>query len=235
MYWRPKMSGRLIGFLRDRSGVGAAEFAIVALVLLGTMLAIFDMSRVFYEYNQSVKACQEGARFAVVNYMVTPELADFSATCEPGDPLDQDYITANISPNPVECTCSGISGNPATCSGVSCDPPGWGDSPLAFDYIVREMAKIYPRLAADPLAEVKVAYEVIPGGVCGNSKGPDVLALTTVSIDGLTFDFATPFVGSFAEFDFPRCSATLTSEDLATCGTGKPTSDTPPRYEPLPC
>ena len=223
------MRGRLINFLRDRSGAVAAEFAIVALVLLGTMLAIFDMSRVFYEYNQSVKACQEGARFAVVNYMVTPELADYTATCPSGGALDQDYINANITPNPVVCTCSNISGNPATCGGVSCVPGGWGDSPLAFDYIVREMAKIYPRLAADPLAEVKVAYEVIPGGICGNPVGPDILALTTVSIDGLKFDFATPLVGSLTVFDFPRCSATLTSEDLATCGTGEPP------YDSLPC
>ena len=222
------MRGRVINFLRDRSGAVAAEFTIVALVLIGTMLAIFDMSRVFYDYNQSVKACQEGARFAVVNYMVTPDLADYTATCTSGDPLDQDYINANITPNPVVCTCSGISGNPATCSGVSCDP-GWGDSTLAFDYIVREMAKIYPRLAADPLAEVKVAYEVIPGGICGNPEGPDILALTTVSIDGLKFNLSIPLVGSIWDFDFPTCRATLTSEDLATCGTGEPP------YDPLPC
>ena len=58
------------------------------------------------------------------------------------------------------------------------------------------------------------------GGVCGNPTGPDILAMTTVSIGGLQFDLATPLVGSIWEFDFPRCRATLPSEDLATCAPG---------------
>ena len=222
MYWRPKMSGRLIGFLRDRSGVGAAEFAIVALVLLGTMLAIFDMSRVFYEYNQSVKACQEGVRFAVVNYMVAPELAAFAASCPAGTALKTGDLP---SPTTAVCTCGGISGNPATCTGsLTCTAfaGNAADRQIAMDGIVREMAKIYPRLAADPAATVEVAYEVIPGGLCNNPAGPDILALTTVSIGGLQFDFSTPLVDSLTEIEFPRCRATLTSEDLSTCGTGKP-------------
>ena len=222
MYWRPKMSGRLIGFLRDRSGAGAAEFAIVALVLLGTMLAIFDMSRVFYEYNQSVKACQAGVRFAVVNYMVAPELAVFAASCAPGTALKTGDLP---SPTTTVCTCGGISGNPATCTGsLTCTAFAGNlvDRQIAMDGIVREMAKIYPRLAADPAATVEVAYKALPGGICGNPIGPDVMALTTVSIGGLRFDFSMPLVGSIADFEFPRCRATLTSEDSATCGNGAP-------------
>jgi Flp pilus assembly pilin Flp len=215
------MTGRLTKFLRDRSGAGAAEFAIVALVLMGTMIAIFDMSRVFFEYNQSVKACQQGVRFAVTNYMVAPGLADFSAACKAGDPLTLSDLP---SPTTTVCTCDNISGDPAGCTGtgnVTCtDHDGEAvDMDLAMDAIVREMAKIYPRLATDPDATVTVAYEAIPGGICANS-GVDILAMTTVSIGGLQFDFATPLVGSIGNFEFPRCSATLPSEDLATCGTG---------------
>jgi Flp pilus assembly pilin Flp len=222
------MRDRLTRFLRDRSGAGAAEFAIVAVILIGTMLAIFDMSRVFYEYNQSVKSCQQGVRFAVTNYMVAPGLADFTAACTPGDPLATgDLPTAN----PVVCTCSIISGDPATCGSVGCtdfdtDP---GSSQIAFDAIVEEMVKIYPRLATDTGAVVQVTYEPIPGGICNSAAGPDILALTTVSISGLQFDFATPLVGTLGNFDFPKCSATLTSEDLSTCGNG-----TSP-YTALPC
>jgi hypothetical protein len=214
----------LTNFLRDRSGAGAAEFAIVALVLGGTMIAIFDMSRVFYEYNQSVKACQEGARFAVVNYLVAPELAAYTATCTGGDPIPQSLIDSDISTNPVVCTCSGISGNPATCGAVSCNDFAGvlGDRQIAFDGIVREMAKIYPRLVTDPDAIIDVAYQVVPGGICGNPAGPDIMALTTVSIGGLQFDFSMPLVGSIADLEFPRCRATLTSEDLSTCGGGVP-------------
>ncbi len=224
------MTGRLTKFLRNRSGAVAAEFTIVALVLIGVMLAIFDMSRVFYEYNQSVKACQQGVRFAVTNYMVAPGLANFTATsCAPGDPLG---TTDLPSPATATCTCNGISGDPATCTGsIVCDAHGTDavSSQLAFDLILREMGKIYPRLAADPDATVEVTYEVMPGGVCNNPDGTDILALTTVSIGGLQFNFAMPLVGSIWEFEFPRCSATLTSEDLSTCGDG-----TSP-YTPLPC
>ena len=216
------MTGQLTRFLRDRSGAGAAEFAIVGLVLMGTMMAIFDMSRVFYEYNQSVKACQQGVRFAVVNYMVAPALADFTATtCTAGEPL---AIADLPSPTTAVCFCDGnISGDPVACSGtINCDAHGdpTDSSKFAYDAIVREMAMIYPRLASDPAASVEVAYEAVPGGVCGNPVAPDILAMTTVSISGLQFDFSTPLVGSIGSFDFLGCSATLPSEDLATCPPG---------------
>ena len=218
------MTGRLTEFLRDRSGAGAVEFSIVALVLVGTMLAIFDMSRVFYEYNQSVKACQEGVRFAVVNYLVAPDLATYTASCPSGDPIPQSVINTDITTNPVVCTCSSISGSPATCGSVSCNDfaGAAGDRQIAFNGIARKMAAIFPRLVSDADATIQIAYEVIPGGLCNNPAGPDILALTTVSIGGLQFEFATPLVGSLTEIEFPRCRATLTSEDLSTCGTGEP-------------
>jgi hypothetical protein len=57
-------------------------------------------------------------------------------------------------------------------------------------------------------------------GLAGNPYGPDVWPLTTVSIDGLQFEFSTPLIGAVVPFTFPKCSASLTGEDFRTCSNG---------------
>lgn len=207
------MFRRAADFIRDQDGAGAAEFAIVALLFLGMMLLIFDASRAFWQHNNAMKACQAGVRFAVVNDMVTDQLAAWdclaSSTLGPGDRVG----VTDVTPVPNErCTASG------------CTPNAWGFDPVAYDAILQEMGAYFSPLLTDPQAEVAVTYEHIGMGLCTNPFGPDVWPLVTVEISGIEFDWSTPLVGSFLDgMQFARCRASLTGEDFTTCvGGGSP-------------
>ena len=55
---------------RDRSGAGAAEFALVLPLFLMFLLGIIDAGRYMWEHNRAEKATQMGTRYAVVTDMV---------------------------------------------------------------------------------------------------------------------------------------------------------------------
>ncbi len=207
------MRRHLADFIRDQDGGSAAEFSIVALLFFGMMLLIFDVSRAFWQHNNSMKACQAGVRFAVVNDMVPSNLATWdclAAGLSPGDRVGTGALTAD-----VRCTVAGCTPNTG---------PAWGYDPVAYDDILQEMGAFFSPLLIDPQAEVAVTYEHIGMGLCTNPEGPDVWPLVTVEISGIEFDWVTPLVGSFLDgMEFARCSASLTGEDFTTCvGGGSP-------------
>ncbi len=201
-----KMTNAFINFLRDRQGASAAEFALLSLVFAGILIGIIDLNRLAYENNKIEKACQVGVRFAVENYMVAPNLATFDCTgvgLLPGDSIP----VASISPNPVICDDSG-------CSGA------WGHNPAAYNAILAEMSAISSELVNDPAVTIGVTYEHIGMGFCGNPFGTDIWPLTTVTITGRQFDFATPLINPVFGALTLECSASLTGEDFETCPDG---------------
>ena len=197
------MSPFITKFFHERSGAGAAEFAIICLVFVGVLLGILDMSRLAWEHNQMEKACLVGARFAVENYMAAPDLAN---VCEPLGLTAFDPIpVASIDPNPVECDTT------------ACN--GYGYDEIAFDAIVNEMSGI-TSLVNDPNVTIKVLYEHIGAGLCENPAGPDVWPLTTVTMTDRQFTFTTPLISAVFGTPDLECSATLTGEDFETCEDG---------------
>lgn len=204
------MAYGLIRFFHERRGAAGAEFALVVVVFAGLILGIIDFGRALWEYNEAQKACQVGARFAVVNNMVAPDLYAWNGQTDgglsQGDPIPVGLIT----PNPVTCDNNGCS--------------GWGYDSDAYDAIYDAMAAHYPRLGTaanpNPQAIVEVTYQHVGKGFAGNPLGPDVSPLTTVSIRGLQFEFSTPLISAVLPLEFPRCSATLSGEDFETCSDG---------------
>ncbi len=193
----------IVKFLKNRRGAAATEFALVALVFAVMIVGILDFGRGMWEYNRSVKACQYGVRFAVVNDMVPDLLAAWNGVLDGGLAGGDDIAVGAITPNPVSCNSTG------------CTPGDWGYDAAAYDAIVQRMAGYYPILLTDPNAVVTITYEHIGMGFAGNPFGPDVWPLTTVAISGITFQFFTPFITA-ANFQFPECTATLTGEDFTT-------------------
>lgn len=204
------MAHSLIGILRDRRGAAGAEFALIVVVFAGLLLGIIDFGRALWEYNEAQKACQVGARFAVVNNMVASDLYAWDGVADGGLVAGQPIPVSEISPNPTTCDDSGCS--------------AWGYDSDAYDAIYNAMAAHYPRLgsASNPNSQaiVEVTYEHIGRGFAGNVLGPDVWPLTTVSIRGLQFEFSTPLIGNVLPFEFPKCSASLIGEDYQTCSDG---------------
>jgi Flp pilus assembly protein TadG len=204
------MARGLIRVIRDRRGAAGAEFALIIVVFAGLLLGIIDFGRALWEYNEAEKACQVGARFAVVNNMVATDLYAWDGVADGGLVAGQPIPVAAISPNPVTCDDS-------ACS-------GWGYDAAAYDAIYDAMAAHYPRLGSssspNATAVVEVTYEHIGRGFASNPLGPDVWPLATVSIRGVLFEFSTPLIGNIVPFEFPKCSASLIGEDYQTCSDG---------------
>ena len=194
------MSPFITKFFHERSGAAAAEFAIICLVFVGVLLGILDMSRLAWEHNQMEKACLVGARFAVVNNMAAPDLANACASA--GLPDNSIPPVDSVNPNPVICDTT-------NCT-------GYGYDAAAFDAIVNEMSSI-TSLVNDPNVIINVKYEHIGDGLCANPAGPDVWPLTTVTMTDRQFTFTTPLISAVFGTPDLECSATLTGEDFTTC------------------
>jgi Flp pilus assembly protein TadG len=206
------MAHQMIKFVRDRGAAAGAEFALIVVVFAGLLLGIIDFGRALWEYNEAQKACQVGARFAVVNNMVAPGLHAWDGMNDGGLAEGQSIPLNAITPNPVVCDSAGCNG-------------GFGYDSNAYNAIYDAMAAHYPRLGSsgtpNPNADVQVSYTNVGRCFAGrNLVGPDYCPLVTVSIQGLQFDFSTPLIGGFFPFEFPRCSASLVGEDYQTCSDG---------------
>ena len=188
-------------FLTDRSGAAAVEFTLVALVFLGLMLGIIDISRLLWELNSAKAATRAAVRMAVVSSPVAEDLVDYDAITALG--------LAAGSPVPVSAgiptyTCTGTSGS-ATCS------TGAGDF-ATFDAIVQHMQGYYGRIEHQ---NVVVEYLPVGLGFAGNPYGPDVEPLVTVRITGV--QFAPGILQAFGldPFNLPSVASSLSGEDLA--------------------
>jgi hypothetical protein len=183
----------LILLLRDRRAGAAAEFALVLPLLLLFLFGIIDVGRLMWTWNQAEKATQMGVRFAVVTEVIPVKLRDdFAATYNlvGGDPVPVGTFSSTI------CDTSNCSGN-------------WGYDGAAFDRVVARMAAMYPAIGD---GNVRVRYDNVGLGYAGDPNGPDVAALVTVSLTGLTFQ-PLAFVPFGASINLPDFSAALTLED----------------------
>jgi len=196
------MARIVLKFLRETTGAGAAEFAIVCLVFAGILLGILDMSRLAWEHNQTEKACLVGARFAVENYMAAPGLATVCTGLGLGA---GDLVPPGAIPT-VTCDTN-------NCSG------GFGYDAAAFDAIVDEMSSV-TALVNDPNVTIQVQYEHVGKSLCFNPRGPDVWPSTTVTMTGRRFTFTTPLISAVFGPTTLGCSATLPGEDFMTCEDG---------------
>ena len=196
-------------FRCDRAA-SAAEFAMVAPLMLISMLGIVDVGRFMWEVNQAEKATQLGARFAVVTTPVSNGIvtADYAVTgsLDSGDLIPASRLGA-LTCTASACTCV------STCPEIT-DP---SVNSAAFDAIVARMQAFKPDVTA---AKVEVTYrgsgfgfaEHTPGGG-GGSDTMEISPLVTVSLKDLKFEPITCFV--LCDFDLPAFATTLPAEDAS--------------------
>jgi Flp pilus assembly pilin Flp len=189
---------RLTRLARDRDGASAAEFALVVPLLVLFLLGIIDVGRLLWTVNQAEKATQAGVRAAVVTDIIATDLTDDFT--EEYDLVGGDPVPDCTSGTPPACFDS------TTCDVDGCDPD-WGHDPDAFTYVVDRVRYMYPVVTS---ANVEIQYDNIGLGFAGDPSGPDVAALVTVRLRGLTFQPLVLFGGSV---NLPSFSAALTLED----------------------
>ncbi|HTH27397.1 MAG TPA: TadE/TadG family type IV pilus assembly protein [Sphingobium sp.] len=197
------MSGFLHRFWRDRHAGPAAEFALVAPLLILFLLGIVDVGRLLWTWNQAEKATQMGVRFAAVTNLINSDLKDFSyavaGLVPQGDVVPQADF-GGVTCTSTSCTCKNVGG---TC------PFGMTRDGATFNLLVARMTAFKSDIA---VANVLVDYDYSGLGFSGDPNGPDVAPLITVRLQNLTF---TPIslVLFGASLNLPGFSATLSMED----------------------
>jgi len=195
---------RLTDLTRETQAASAAEFALVLPLLLILLFGIIDVGRYLWQFNQAEKATQMGARYAVVTDPVLNGLYTYSFSVSGGVPQGTAVPTAsfdNATCTNSTCTCTPGGG---FCSATS-------RNATAFTNIVARMKMMYPTLTA---SNVQVNYRNVGLGFAGDPDGPDVSALVTVSVTGLTFRPMTCLVFA-CSISMPDFRAALTLEDAS--------------------
>ena len=196
--------------LRDRRGTSSVEFSLVCLLFFMMVLGVIDFSRAMWEWNAASKATHWGVRYAVVNDMVSKELADFRGTLltppvEAGTSVDPSVIVTEFGTDTFTCINTGCNGNGDT---------GVAFNDIAFGLIVAQMQKIYDRIG---LENVEVEYRHIGLGFSGAPPpAPDLHPLVTVRLRNMTFDFVTPGLAGLWPLTMPDFAASMTGEDLTS-------------------
>jgi hypothetical protein len=188
---------------RDRSGASAAEFAMVLPLLIAFLFGIIDAGRFMWEYNEAEKATQMGARYAVVADPAASGLSTYSFSISGGIPQGTAVPTSSF--DYAVCNDTGC----GTCTGSFCGNIGYSNT--AFRNIVDRMRLMYPQIG---YSNVQVEYRNVGLGFAGDPDGPDVSALVTVRLAGLTFQPITCFVFN-CSITMPDFHAGLTLEDAS--------------------
>ena len=198
------MMARLSAIVRNQQAASAVEFAMTLPVLLLFLFGIIDAGRYMWALNSAEKATQMGVRYAVVSDPVANVInTDFvGAFSIPGGDVVPTAIFDRATCNNTVCTVTG------TANGIN------GRNAAAFNAIVTWMQGHYPRIQA---SNVSVIYQNIGLGYSGDPTGPDLAPLTTVELQGLSFQPIILFGGSV---NFPVIKASLTLEDGECSVTG---------------
>ena len=109
-----KAIGTARRLLRDRRGLSSVEFALVSLLFFGMVFGVIDFSRAMWEWNAAAKATHWGARYAIVNDMVSIKLAEFSgvlAGVDAGSSVDAGTVVTELGTDTFTCNNTGCNGN----------------------------------------------------------------------------------------------------------------------------
>lgn len=194
--------------LSDRSGAGAAEFALILPLLILLIFGLIDAGRLGFEYNQAAKATQIGARYLAVTDILAPGLAGSYL----GDPdgtgplpsLNQgDRIPASAL-GTVKCTLAGE----CECEAGPC-PGDLGT--FNSDNFEAAAARMRGMRASIQDADVVVTYTGSGLGYAGNPTGMDLAPLVTVSLQNV--EFRPLFLFGLVSFNLPDFRTTLPAED----------------------
>lgn len=200
-------------FLRDEDGISLVEGAIVIPVVLIVISAFVEFGFAVFQWNQTVKSLQLGARLAAVSDPIadtTPLLADYTGFA--GDPAPGFNAADTV-------TCGGTDGSRPACvtdeinrlvfgSDGVCDP--------AYGTSKPGMCDLNPTIAPE---NVVVTYHRSGLGYVGRPGSAGGLILTlTVEAEGLNFDL--PLLGALAgvnRVEIPAHPVSITSEDFNSC------------------
>lgn len=189
----------LIHFLRNEDGASAAEFAVIALLLVILTFGVIDMGYALWQWNNAEKATQMGARLAAVSTPIAPGLATFECG-----------TTATSAGQP--CSAGGTSFGSVTCT-ISACTGSYGFSQTEANRLLARMQLIFPQMQGSNLV---VEYQDLQ--LAFDGRGSPV-GTVTVRIVNMNFEFLMlDLLLGFNPIAMPEFTTTLTTEDLSTAG-----------------
>ena len=193
----------------DRSGAGAAEFALVLPLLILMLFGIMDGGRYMWEVNKAEKATQAGARVAIVTDVLDDGLAteDYVGQVVGSTTLTQGDRIPAAALGQITCREAGCCIDVDDCSGdyPAIDKPDDYDD--RFNRVVERMQFMKPDIDA---SDVTITYRGSGLGFAGDPNGMEIAPLVTVE---LASTFSPLVLFGSADIDLPTFRTTLTAED----------------------
>lgn len=192
--------------LANEDGAVLVEGLLVIPILILFMAAFVEFGFAMFQWNQTVKAVQIGARQLAVSDPILEDMAPFTGDLtdlDAGQAVPATVVSVSCGAGSTACSADGMArlilGSDGACN-----------ADLAGS--VSGMCDFFPLLSAD---NVLVTYRRDGLGYVGRPSGP-VLSITVETV-GVTFDFLIldALIGTNS-IPMPPHSATFTSEDLST-------------------
>lgn len=204
-----------VRFLRSEDGVTMVEGVMVLPIVLLVFAAIIEFGFAVYQWNQTVKAMQLGARLAAVSDPLITDaqwtaLEDaIKAGAVPGDPVadpDSTPATQSCGAGTSACKADEMDRLIHGSDGI-CDPNVAGGTPGVCDFNEYINA-----------SNLRITYRNSGLGYVGRPNGPVV----TVTVESVGLQFRLPLLSALPgvdadSFTIPAHPVTVTSEDLSSC------------------
>lgn len=200
------MVGRRRNFWREGSGTALIEGLLVFPLVLLTFASLIEFGFAVFQWNQTAKALQLGARLAAVSNPLVEDmtpLVDDYPTEEGAAPPDA-TVSVSCGAGTTACAETEINRLVFGSDGI-CDPSFGTTKPGMCDF----NGRIRPE-------NIRITYARSGLGYVGRPGGPVVTV--TIALSGLTFDFF--FLGRLLgldSFEIPAFPVTITGEDMNSC------------------
>ncbi|QGY00207.1 pilus assembly protein [Roseovarius faecimaris] len=199
-------------FWTDERGLSLTETLLIMPIVLTILIVMVEAGVAVFQWNQSTKAAQIGARVAAVSSPIVGDTAyaalsaDWTSTGE-GDSVNGSTIAVSCGPSGPACDQQRLA-RLLTGSDTNCDP-----LQTTLGAVVG-MCDVAPFIG---LNNVQVTYYRSGLGYIGRPGGP--VTNITVELRNLTFDFLLldDLIPAFGTLTMPAQPVSITSEDVNDC------------------
>lgn len=199
---------RLFGFFRRQDGTIMIEGLLVFPLVLLTFSTFFEFGYAVFQWNQTVKALQAGARHIAVSDPLIADLTVFDGGGNAGDPVPAAVVSVSCGAGTTPCEPDAMNrliyGANATGTDNICGNPAENTIPGMCDFNTAIRAN-----------NVLATYYRAGLGYEGRPFGP----VLTIRLEVKNLSFDLPLVGALLNlntFTIPAHPVTITSEDLCS-------------------